>query len=364
MVVAPTIYLTSARAANSPLLAKLSERLQSSGSTVVNANAVRKDAVEDDRPAYLRRQAWMDDSQLVVADAGSGDASVGAEVYYALHKARVPALCLVPRGEPVPGMLAAGAHPLLTTVEYADDAAAEEAVEAFVRPSAEPGRVFVIEGGDGAGKQTQTRMLMERLRATGHPVRTMDFPHDSAMHGKLIRELLTGAKGDIKAVNPLLFASLYAQNRWDVAPILHEWVRRGYNVVLDRYVEANFGHQASKLPADERPPLVAALSEFEHGWLGLPRAHRVVYLDLPPAEAKKAMEADGTRAALDMHEKAGDAYKNSVRDTFVWCAGHFGHWARLPCVDADGRRATKQELSDTLHATLASEFVNGGSEWE
>ena len=248
MVVAPTIYLTSARAANSPLLAKLSERLQSSGSTVVNANAVRKDAVEDDRPAYLRRQAWMDDSQLVVADAGSGDASVGAEVYYALHKARVPALCLVPRGEPVPGMLAAGAHPLLTTVEYADDAAAEEAVEAFVRPSAEPGRVFVIEGGDGAGKQTQTRMLMERLRATGHPVRTMDFPHDSAMHGKLIRELLTGAKGDIKAVNPLLFASLYAQNRWDVAPILHEWVRRGYNVVLDRYVEANFGHQASKPP--------------------------------------------------------------------------------------------------------------------
>ena len=90
----------------------------------------------------------------------------------------------------------------------------------------------------------------------------------------------------------------------------------------------------------------------------------VVSLDLPPAEAKKAMEADGTRAALDMHEKAGDAYKNSVRDTFVWCAGHFGHWARLPCVDADGRRATKQELSDTLHATLASEFVNGGSEWE
>ena len=86
-----------------------------------------------------------------------------------------------------------------------------------------------------------------------------------------------------------------------------------------------------------------------------------MYLDLP-RQAKKAMEADGTRR-VDMHEKAGDAYKNSVRDTFVWCAGHFDHWARLPCV-GDGRRAAKQELSDTLHATLASEFVNGGSEWE
>ena len=88
-----------------------------------------------------------------------------------------------------------------------------------------------------------------------------------------------------------------------------------------------------------------------------------MYLDLPPAEAKKAMEADGTRAALDMHEKAGDAYKNSVRDTFVWCAGHFGHWARLPCVDADDAERDVGAL-DTLHATLASEFVNGGSEWE
>ena len=27
---------------------------------------------------------------------------------------------------------------------------------------------------------------------------TMDFPHDSAMHGKLIRDILSGAKGGIK----------------------------------------------------------------------------------------------------------------------------------------------------------------------
>ena len=68
-------------------------------------------------------------------------------------------------------------------------------------------------------------------------------------------------------------------------------------------------------------------------------------------------------------------WRSAVANVAVWwvslvvaCVGRveqllFGA-ARLPCVDADGRRATKQELSDTLHATLASEFVNGGSEWE
>ena len=49
--------------------------------------------------------------------------------------------------------------------------------------------------------------------------------------------------GDIKSVNPLLFASLYAQNRYDVMPLLAYWLKRGDNIILDRYVEANFGHQ-------------------------------------------------------------------------------------------------------------------------
>jgi len=30
----------------------------------------------------------------------------------------------------------------------------------------------------------------------------MDFPHDAAMHGTLIRDVLSGAKGGIKQVSP------------------------------------------------------------------------------------------------------------------------------------------------------------------
>ena len=60
----------------------------------------------------------------------------------------------------------------------------------------------------------------------------------------------------------------------------------------------------------------------------------MTYLDLPPKEALKAMAADSARAGLDIHETAGDEYKNAVRDTFVWCADSFEHWQRVPCVDA------------------------------
>jgi len=35
-----------------------------------------------------------------------------------------------------------------------------------------------------------------------------------------------------------------------------------------------------------------------------------------------------------------------------------GSWVRVPCVDGDGTRYTKAELSEALWSSLAGEFVN------
>lgn len=92
--------------------------------------------------------------------------------------------------------------------------------------------------------------------------------------------------------------------------------------------------------------------------LELPRAHKVVYLDLPPDDAAKAMASDASRGSLDIHETAGGEYKRAVRETFLWCAAHHEHWERVPCVDAAGSRYSKAELAEVLYARLAGEFVN------
>ena len=365
-------YFVASNADDAALLGRLQARLsEHCGGGLVTPSSVEAAAVKElglaEAPAAVASQRLqaIEDADLVVAELSGAteSASVGAEVMYALHKRRIPVLCLWRRGGecgPFASALKAGglAHPLLTVSEYDDADAAVEQLDAFAAPPAVPGRIFVVEGGDGAGKQTQSAMLRARLEAEGYPVATLDYPHDSALHGKLIRTLLSGAKGDIKALNPLLFASLYAQNRADTAPLLSAWLKRGCNVILDRYVEANFGHQASKLPPAERPDLIRQLAAFEHDWLDLPRAHRVVYLDLPPEAAAKAMAGDASRAALDIHETAGNDYKSAVRDTFLWCAEHHDHWVRVACVDAGGARYSKQELSDVLYSSLASEFVN------
>lgn len=58
--------------------------------------------------------------------------------------------------------------------------------------------------------------------------------------------------------------------------------------------------------------MIGTLEKFEYRWLQLPRPTKTLYLDLPPAFALQAMQADGTRKELDLHEQAGLDYKNKV----------------------------------------------------
>ena len=142
----------------------------------------------------------------------------------------------------------------------------------------------------------------------------------------------------MKQVDPLLFAALYGVNRWDSAGVLRFWLRKGAVVVLDRYVEANFGHQASRVGGEgARERVVGSLGTFEHGWLGLPVSQLVLYLDLPPEVALRAMREDGARRGLDMHESAGVAYKERVRQTFLWCAQRDPKkWVVIPSLEEKG----------------------------
>jgi hypothetical protein len=70
------------------------------------------------------------------------------------------------------------------------------------------------------------------------------------------------------------------------------------------------------------------------------------------------MGLDASRAALDIHETAGDDYKTAVRNTFVWCSDQFEHWRRMPCVDGAGERISKQTPHEKLNAELSANFVN------
>lgn len=276
----------------------------------------------------------------------------GGDVTYALHCRCIPVLSLVASED-------TSSSDLYHSMRSLNAASPDEALAAFFVFAKEPGRVFVLEGGDGAGKQTQTTKLVERLRAEGRNVQQLDFPNDSARYGVLIRELLAGKYGNLRDINPMMFASLYSLNRHDTLPRLRLWLQRGCNVILDRYMTANFGYQASKYPTDEeRKAAIECLKVFETRFLSLPPPHRVIYLDLPPKVAYTAMLADSSRRELDLHELAGLEYKEKVRSAFLWCCEAFEEWRVVRCTDAaEVNRFSREEIHNEIYSAWENEFV-------
>lgn len=105
-----------------------------------------------------------------------------------------------------------------------------------------PGRFIAFEGGEGAGKSTQARLLAESLRASGLTVVTTREPGGTP-GAEAIRELLLhppGAQGWPAEAEALLFAAARADH---VAHLIRPALARGEWVICDRFVDSSRAYQ-------------------------------------------------------------------------------------------------------------------------
>jgi len=138
-----------------------------------------------------------------------------------------------------------------------------------------PGCFVAIEGGEGAGKSTQVRLLAEALRAQGYDVLVTREP-GATPAGLRLRELLLDPASD--GLSPRAEALLYAADRADhVARVIRPALKRGAVVVTDRYIDSSLAYQGSgrQLTVDE----IERLSDWATESL-VP--HLTVLLDIPP----------------------------------------------------------------------------------
>ncbi|NNU26973.1 dTMP kinase [Isoptericola sediminis] len=169
--------------------------------------------------------------------------------------------------------------------------------------SSAPGYFVSFEGGDGAGKSTQARLLAEWLgTVTGREVVLTREPGGTALGAELRRAVLHG--GD---VDPRTEALLYATDRaHHVATVIRPALERGAVVVTDRYLDSSVAYQSGgrELSQDE----VENLSLWATDGL-LPAV--TVLLDVDPATAAARREGQPDRlerAGLDFHRRTRDAF--------------------------------------------------------
>ncbi|MEI7513134.1 MAG: deoxynucleoside kinase [bacterium] len=146
------------------------------------------------------------------------------------------------------------------------------------------GKLIVIDGTDGTGKQTQTKLLLERLLGEGRTSHSLDFPqYTQNVAGRLLYEALKENKhGDFLAVSPKIASVVYAFDRMESSPQIKEWLDSGAVVILDRYVTSNQIHQGGKIADHEkRKEFIKWLDVLEYGVAKLPRPDVVFYLNVP-----------------------------------------------------------------------------------
>ena len=169
------------------------------------------------------------------------------------------------------------------------------------------GRFIAFEGGEGAGKSTQARLLAEALRAQGLTVVVTREPGGTP-GAEAIRSLLLAPPGE--GWPPQAEALLFAAARADhVAHLIRPALARGEWVICDRFVDSSRAYQggAGGLGDDA----ITALHAF--GSDGL-RPDRVILLEGDESALAGRLAARG--AAADAIEGRPATYHRAVAAAF------------------------------------------------
>jgi dTMP kinase len=172
-----------------------------------------------------------------------------------------------------------------------------------------PGRylstgVFVcFEGGEGAGKSTQAKLLAEWLEGQGYDVLLTFEPGDTEV-GKQVRQIvLSPETGELShRTEALLFAADKAEH---VDTVVLPALERGAVVITDRYVDTSLAYQGTA-----RDLVFAEVEDVNRWATGDLRPHLTVVLDVDP-ELGLGRFADRDRLegeSASFHQRARQAF--------------------------------------------------------
>jgi len=140
------------------------------------------------------------------------------------------------------------------------------------------GFFICVEGLDGCGKTTQTKLLVKRLRRKGHDAFYTAEPSRGKIGVFIKRHCLHGEK----RVSSVIEALLFAADRFEhVEDVIVPAIRKGKIVVSDRYVYSSLAYQGA--------------AGLDLGWIETVNKHAVrpdlaIFVDVEPEVVVKRLK--------------------------------------------------------------------------
>lgn len=218
--------------------------------------------------------------------------------------------------------------------------------------------MIVIEGLDGCGKATQTKLLMGNLQKRNVEVQRITYPAYHSKSSTLVQMYLNGEiDKDAANINAYAASTFYAADRY--IDFKREWqdaYLSDVTIISDRYTTANQLYQATKQPADSRIEFADWVGDFEYNKLGLPKPDFVILLRIPVEISQELMftRYNGDISKKDIHE-TDTIYLKHIYDVSTEIAEHYG-WHIIDCYQ-DNRLLSRKEIADMILAKYDA-FIN------
>jgi dTMP kinase len=173
------------------------------------------------------------------------------------------------------------------------------------------GRFITLEGGEGAGKSTQARLLARKLEPLGVSVVVTREPGGSPGAEELREVILSGK---VAPFGPAGEAILFSAARIDhvdrtIAPAL----ARGQWVICDRFADSTRAYQGAAGNID--PALIASLERVA---VGAVKPDLTLMLDIAPETGLgRAAARRRPGEAIDRFEREGAGFHETLRQAFL-----------------------------------------------
>lgn len=197
------------------------------------------------------------------------------------------------------------------------------------------GKLIVIDGTDGSGKATQTKLLVEKLKKEGLQVEIADFPQYGEKSASMVEDYLNGKFGTSEEVGPYRASIFYACDRYAASLKIKKWLNEGKIVISNRYVSSNMGHQAGKIKEkEEKDKFLDWLLNLEFNIFDIPEPDINILLYMPPEIGQKLVDKKGHRDYVngekrDIHEADLNHLKDAA-EAYKYVSLKYG-WVIIDC---------------------------------
>lgn len=174
------------------------------------------------------------------------------------------------------------------------------------------GFFITFEGGEGAGKSTQVRLLKEACERLGVPVVVTREPGGTP-GGEAIRKLLVEGKTDAWAPMTELLLHMAARAE-HIERLIRPALDEGKIVICDRFMDSTMVYQG--MAQGLSPSLVAELHEASFGAF---YPHITFVLDVPPKAGLKRTE--GRKEGVSRYEAMDHTFHEALREGYASLKG-------------------------------------------